>query len=119
MASNLCGRSCGENISVIMGFDHVIANQFLIPIGMMFGADISIKHLLFHALLPATLGNIVGGGVFIGAVYWYVLDSMGKSVYLLSRIGWYPKSGRSHDDIDVDVTRPSTILDESEIGKND
>ncbi len=59
---------------VIMGFDHVIANQFLIPMGMMFGADVSVSHLLIHALLPATLGNIVGGGICIGAVYWYVFD---------------------------------------------
>lgn len=73
---------------VIMGFDHVIANQFLISIGMMFGADISIPHFLFKALLPATLGNIVGGGIFIGAVYWYVFDSLHSSMYIFSRIRW-------------------------------
>jgi formate/nitrite transporter FocA (FNT family) len=61
---------------VIMGFDHCVANQFLIPVGMMLGADISIKELLFEALLPATLGNIVGGGILVGAIYWYVYDTM-------------------------------------------
>jgi formate/nitrite transporter FocA (FNT family) len=54
----------------MMGFDHCIANQFLIPVGMMYGADITISHLLFKALLPATLGNIVGGGLLMGTVYW-------------------------------------------------
>ena len=77
---------------VIMGFDHCIANQFLISLGMMFGADISITHLLFKALLPATLGNIVGGGVFIGAVYWYVFDDIGSSMYIFSRIRWLSSS---------------------------
>ena len=72
---------------ILMGFDHVIANQFLIPVGMMYGADISISHLLFRALLPATLGNIVGGGIFVGAVYWYVFDSMASSIQIFSRIG--------------------------------
>jgi len=24
-----------------------------------------------HNLLPVTLGNIVGGGVFVGMAYWY------------------------------------------------
>lgn len=76
---------------VIMGFDHAIANQFLIPMGMMFGADISISTLVFHALLPATLGNIVGGGICIGAVYWFVFDSMGKGAYLLSRVRFYSR----------------------------
>jgi formate/nitrite transporter len=59
---------------VMMGFDHVVANQFLIPIGMMYGADISISHLLFKALLPATIGNALGGGLLVRAVYWYVYD---------------------------------------------
>lgn len=52
---------------------------------MMYGADISISHLLFQALSPATLGNIVGGGIFIGAVYWYLLDSNSKLKFLFSR----------------------------------
>jgi len=75
---------------VMMGFDHVVANQFLIPVGMMYGADISISHLLFRALLPASLGNLVGGGLFVGAVYWYVYDSMTGDKKFLARIkdGW-------------------------------
>lgn len=69
-----------------MGFDHCIANQFLIPVGMMYGADITISHLLFKALLPATLGNIVGGGLLMGAVYWYVYDSMASGKVIFARI---------------------------------
>jgi formate/nitrite transporter len=70
---------------VMMGFDHCIANQFLIPIGMMFGADVSVGGL-FWALLPATIGNAVGGGLMVGAVYWYVYDSMASSKQLLTRV---------------------------------
>jgi formate/nitrite transporter len=70
---------------VVMGLDHCIANQFFIPIGMMLmaGTDayddektITVYRLIFQALLPATLGNLVGGGFVIGAVYWYAFDSM-------------------------------------------
>jgi hypothetical protein len=53
---------------------------------MMLGADISISHLLFQALLPATLGNLVGGGLLIGAVYWYVFDSMDTIIHFRERI---------------------------------
>jgi hypothetical protein len=42
---------------------------------MMLGADISVTRLLFQALLPATLGNMAGGGLLFAGVYWYVLDS--------------------------------------------
>jgi len=81
---------------VMMGFDHAIANQFFIPLGMMYGADISISHLLFQALLPASLGNIVGGGILVGAVYWYVYDSMASNKRLLVGIreGLFSKSTR-------------------------
>lgn len=70
---------------VMMGFDHSIAMQFLIPIGMMYGADVSVGGL-FWALVPATIGNAVGGGLLVGAVYWYVYDSMASSKQLLTRV---------------------------------
>lgn len=45
---------------------------------MMLGADISVVRLFFQALLPATLGNMCGGGLLFAAVYWYCLDSKGN-----------------------------------------
>jgi formate/nitrite transporter len=70
---------------VMMGFDHCIANQFLIPVGMLYGADVSVGKL-FWALLPATLGNVVGGGVMVGAVYWYVYEEMASSKQIIHRV---------------------------------
>jgi formate transporter len=102
---------------VIMGFDHAIANQFLIPMGMMFGADISISKLVFHALLPATLGNIVGGGICIGAVYWFVFDSMDKGAYLLSRVRFYSRPSspeNSVDDVDTEAVNGDSNTNKSD-----
>jgi formate/nitrite transporter len=85
---------------VIMGFDHCIADQFLVPMGMMLGADVSIFDLFFGILAPATLGNIVGGGIFVGAVYWYVFDSMESfnAIRVRIRQGWnaWPSKHSSH-----------------------
>ena len=63
---------------VAMGFDHCIANQFFIPLGMMMGADVSIGRCI-GAIFMATFGNAVGGGFGIGAVYWYTIDSIRSS----------------------------------------
>lgn len=71
---------------VAMGFEHVIANQFLIPLGMMLGADISVYTLFVEALLPATIGNAIGGGLCCGAVYWYVFDSMNTTKSIMGRL---------------------------------
>jgi formate/nitrite transporter len=56
---------------VVLGFEHCVANMFFIPTAMMMGAPISMERFLVGNLLPATLGNIVGGGLLVGSFYWY------------------------------------------------
>ena len=57
---------------VALGFEHSVANMYLIPVGMLGGAEaIGIRDLLGN-LIPVTAGNIVGGSVFIALVYWLV-----------------------------------------------
>ena len=54
---------------VALGLEHSVANMYLIPIAMLAGADIT--PLAFAAnLVPVTLGNIIGGSVFVAIVYW-------------------------------------------------
>jgi formate transporter len=55
---------------VALGWEHSIANMFFIPLGMMLGAPISMVDFLYHNLLPATLGNIAGGMLFVALPYY-------------------------------------------------
>ncbi len=56
---------------VAMGFEHSIANMFFIPLAIFQGADITWGHFITANLIPATLGNIVGGAFFVGMLnYW-------------------------------------------------
>lgn len=55
---------------VAMGFEHCVANMFFIPTAMLLGADISVTDFVIGNLLPATLGNIFGGSVLVGLLYW-------------------------------------------------
>ncbi len=55
-----------------LGFEHSIVNMYLIPAGIMAGAPIQWSQFFYNNLIPATLGNIVGAGVFVGTFYWYV-----------------------------------------------
>lgn len=57
---------------VVIGYEHCIANMFFIPLGMMLGAPVSVAELVADNLIPATLGNIAGGGLFVGGLYWYL-----------------------------------------------
>ena len=74
---------------VAAGFEHSVANMYFIPYGILIkhGAPSSfwaatgldpagypeITALgLIANLVPVTIGNIIGGGVLVGAVYWFI-----------------------------------------------
>jgi formate transporter len=75
---------------VAAGFEHSIANMYFIPAGLllrswapdsfwaMTGArpvdypTVTWPDFLVGNLLPVTIGNIVGGAVLVGLVYWFV-----------------------------------------------
>ena len=74
---------------VAMGFEHSVANMYFIPAGLLvkafgsedFWASIDASPADYAALdvaglvgnlVPVTLGNIVGGTILVGAVYWLV-----------------------------------------------
>jgi formate transporter len=48
------------------GFEHLVVNLFVIPCGMMLGANVSFADWWLWNQIPVTLGNIVGGLVFTG-----------------------------------------------------
>jgi formate transporter len=78
---------------VAAGFEHSVANMYFIPIGLLIktydptfaaGAQIDLSGLtwvsfLYNNLLPVTIGNIIGGGVLVAAVYWFVFLRHQKS----------------------------------------
>jgi len=57
---------------VTSGFEHSVANMFFIPTSLFLGADASWGKFLYNNLLPVSLGNILGGGVFVGGIMWYL-----------------------------------------------
>ena len=83
---------------VACGMEHCVANMFFIPLGILIRdwspsgfwsavkqapgdyADLNWNNFLIANLLPVTLGNIVGGALMVGVVYWFV--------YLRGRSKW-------------------------------
>ena len=57
---------------VTIGFEHSVANMFFIPLGMFLGAKgVTWSTILINNLVPVTLGNIIGGAIFVACIYWY------------------------------------------------
>ena len=63
---------------VLCGFEHCVANMYFIPVGLLaagsYGlpvpSDLTWLSFVVRNLIPVTLGNIVGGSVFVGCGYW-------------------------------------------------
>lgn len=57
---------------VALGFEHSVANMYLLPAGMLAGGGGIQPMAIVANLVPVTLGNIVGGSVLVALVYWAV-----------------------------------------------
>jgi formate transporter len=75
---------------VAAGFEHSVANMFFLPMGLLvrdqgssefFASsgvssedypDITLANAIVDNLIPVTIGNIIGGSVMVGLVYWLV-----------------------------------------------
>jgi formate transporter len=71
---------------VAAGFEHSVANMFFIPFGLFVKSDsafvgsqkapdlsnVTWGHFLTANLIPVTIGNVIGGSLMVGAIYWFV-----------------------------------------------
>ena len=76
---------------VALGFEHSVANMYFIPAGLLLKQNpqilsaaerilgqapelsrLTVYGFLVRNLLPVTIGNIIGGGLLVGIIYWFV-----------------------------------------------
>jgi formate transporter FocA len=75
---------------VASGFEHCVANMYFISIGIFVKmmaplefwknigkttsdfTNLTLENFFFVNLLPVTIGNIIGGSVLVGLVYWFI-----------------------------------------------
>ncbi|KAL7762727.1 hypothetical protein ACKLNR_009262 [Fusarium oxysporum f. sp. zingiberi] len=74
---------------VALGYQHSVANFFLVPIGMFYGTNFGVGKFIYQSNIPVTLGNIVGGAVMTGAFLWFLF---GRDNTLATKTG-QPLSG--------------------------
>jgi formate transporter len=75
---------------VAAGFEHCVANMYFIPMGILIKAfapaefwnstgvtaadyaDLTWRNFFLANLVPVTIGNIIGGAIMVGLVYWFI-----------------------------------------------
>jgi formate transporter len=94
---------------VACGFEHCVANMYFVPMGIvlkgqpdvlaaaegMAGAPVVLGNLtvsgfIVKNLIPVTLGNIIGGSLLVGLVYWsiYIREFSFRSLFRVAQIGF-------------------------------
>jgi formate transporter len=95
----LAARSVSDKVVAIIGpitafvaagFEHSIANMYFIPMGIFVKrwapasfwttsgqqksafTSVTWKRFFVSNLIPVTIGNIIGGAVMVGIVYWFI-----------------------------------------------
>ncbi len=56
---------------VLCGYEHCVANMFFLPLGMLVDHSITLTAILGN-IIPATIGNFIGGGLLIPVFYYFV-----------------------------------------------
>jgi formate/nitrite transporter len=69
---------------VALGFEHCVANLYLLPVGMLSGANVGLGEFMGN-IISVTLGNTVGG-VGLAAAYWVVY--LGNGTARVRHFGW-------------------------------
>jgi formate/nitrite transporter len=63
---------------VCLGFDHVVANMTFMPLGIFYHTKgLTVGLYIWKSMIPALIGNIIGGGLFVGVIYWYLVSACG------------------------------------------
>jgi formate transporter len=71
---------------VAAGFEHSIADMYFVPVALLIKTDqafvsahkvgdlsgLTWSRFLTTSLIPVTIGNVIGGTVMVGAIYWFV-----------------------------------------------
>ena len=65
---------------VVLGFEHSIANMFFLPMGLLLkgvvsvpgASSLTLSSAIFNNIIPVTIGNIIGGVLFVAIPYWLV-----------------------------------------------
>lgn len=71
---------------VSIGFEHSVANLFLLPAGLMSTDEITFGTAMIRNLLPVTIGNAISGSLFVGAAMSYMYGSLGKATSSVEQV---------------------------------
>ncbi|KAA9022676.1 formate/nitrite transporter family protein [Niallia endozanthoxylica] len=60
------------------GFEHAVVNMFVVPAGIMLGANVTVSDWLLWNQIPVLFGNLIGGFLFVGLALYLTHRKAGE-----------------------------------------
>jgi len=79
MAGKMVGIWFPISAFVAIGFEHIPANMFMMPLGLLAGADVTVLEMFYKNFLPTTLGNAIAGSLIVAGGYSYAFGRLGNN----------------------------------------
>lgn len=79
LTSKMVGIWFPISMFIMIGFEHSVANLFMLPAGILAGAPLSVADVIMKNLLPVTIGNAIAGVLIIGAGFSFSFGKIGSS----------------------------------------
>eukprot|EP00440_Ansanella_granifera_P024398 gb/GFBE01026501.1/.p1 GENE.gb/GFBE01026501.1/~~gb/GFBE01026501.1/.p1 ORF type:complete len:344 (+),score=64.26 gb/GFBE01026501.1/:1-1032(+) len=80
-AKDLAGKMVGIwfpiSMFIAIGFEHSVANMFMLPAAILAGAPLTLADVLLKNIIPVTIGNSLAGVFVIGAGHSFAFGRMG------------------------------------------
>jgi len=87
-AKDLTGKMVGIWFPISMfvgiGFEHSVANMFILPAGLLAGSPLTYMQTFVQNLLPVTLGNLAAGCIIVAGGFWFQFGSRGTKIRIRS-----------------------------------
>ncbi|KAL6069963.1 Formate/nitrite transporter, variant 2 [Balamuthia mandrillaris] len=108
-AEDIVSKMIGAIIPIVIfatsGFEHSIANMFLVTVSIMYGADVDYGKFIYKNLIPVTVGNFIGGSLCMAMAAWYLYIIEPKHQHKWTH---YTHFNNSHvHNIQLAITKPT------------
>lgn len=57
---------------ILLGYSHVVANMLYLPLAYLYGSEAVTIFGIIYNFIFVSIGNFIGGAIFIGLSYWYM-----------------------------------------------
>lgn len=53
-----------------LGYEHLVVNMFVLPTGILLGANVTLMEAMMWNIVPVAIGNMIGAFLLVSVPVW-------------------------------------------------